>query len=149
MNNNYIKVRVEGRNVNNYIKWLIKQRINIINLNVIRYNQLEVIINYKDYKQLKKYSKTYKVTTIKKYGVLKLLEMMKNNSFILVSIIFAIIFLYFLSNVIFSVDIVYNNKEVVENMNKELKKYVKKDELVKDLLENNFDKVINNELIEK
>ena len=83
MNNNYIKVRVEGRNVNNYIKWLIKQKINIINLNVLGYKKLEVMINYKDYKQLKKYSKTYKITIIKKYGNLKLLEIIKNNSFIL------------------------------------------------------------------
>lgn len=123
MNNNYIKVRVEGRNVNNYIKWLIKQKINIINLNVLGYKKLEVIINYKDYKQLKKYSKTYKITIIKKYGNLKLLEIIKNNSFILFSILFAVMFLYFLSNIIFSVDIIYNNKEVVETMKKELKKY--------------------------
>lgn len=123
MNNNYIKVLIEGKNVNNYIKWLIKQRINIIELNVIRHNQLEAIINYKDYKQLKKYSKTYKISVIKKYGSLKIFEIIKNNSFILISIILAIMFLYFLSNIIFSVDIVYNDKEIVENMKKELKKY--------------------------
>ena len=52
MNNNYIKVQVEGKNVNNYIKWMIKQKINIINLNIIKHNQLEVIINYIYYKQL-------------------------------------------------------------------------------------------------
>ena len=59
MNNNYIKVVIEGKNVNNYVKWMIKQRINIINLNIIKHNKLEVIIDYKDYKKLKKYSKTY------------------------------------------------------------------------------------------
>lgn len=133
MNNNYIKVRIEGKNVNNYIKWLIKQRINIINLNVIRHNQLELKIDYKDYKQLKKYSKTYEVSIIKKYGSLKIIEMLKNNSFIIVSIILAIMFLYFLSNIIFSVDIVYNNKEIVEKMSNELKKYdIKKYKFKKD-----------------
>lgn len=123
MNNNYIKVEIEGKNVNNYIKWMIKQRINIINLNIIKHNKLEVIIDYKDYKKLKKYSKTYKITTIKKYGNLKMLELLKQNLFILISIILAIIFLYFLSNVIFSVDVIYNNKEMVEKIEKELKKY--------------------------
>ena len=123
MDNNYIKVRIEGKNVNNYVKWMVKQRIKIINLNMIKHNKLEVIIDYKDYKQLKKYSKTYKITTIKKYGNLKILELLNKNIFILIPIILAIMFLYFLSNVIFSVDVIYNNKEIVEKIEKELKKY--------------------------
>ena len=133
MNNNYIKVLVEGKNVHNYVKWLIRQRVNIINLNIIRHNQLILTIDYKDYKSLKKYSKTYKVTIIKKYGSLKLIEMIKKNSFIIVPLILAIVFLYFLSNVIFSVDIVYNDKEIIEKMEKELKKYgIEKYKLKKD-----------------
>ncbi len=59
--NNYIKVRVEGKNVNNYINWLIKSKIEIINLDVIKHNQLEIIIEYKYYKKLLNYSKTYKI----------------------------------------------------------------------------------------
>ena len=150
MNNNYIKVKIEGRNVNNYIKWLIKQKINIINLNIIKYNHLEVIIDYKDYKNLKKYSKTYKITIIKKYGPLKIIEILKNNSFILISVIIGIIFLYFLSNVIFSIDVIYNDQEMVGLIKKELKKYgiakykLKKDYLYldkvkEDILKNNND----------
>lgn len=46
-------------------------------------------------------------------------------------------------------DIHHDEELHTEKLYKELKKYVKKDELVKDLLENNFDKVINNEIIEK
>ena len=52
MNNNYIKVKIEGKNVNNYIKWLIKNKINIIKLKIIKHNTLEIIINQKDYKLL-------------------------------------------------------------------------------------------------
>ena len=123
MDNNYIKVIVEGKNVNNYVKWLIKQKIKIINLNIIRHNKLELIILYKDYKQLNKYSKTYKVTIMKKYGILKLFEVIKKNLFILIPMIFAIVFLYFLSNIIFSVDVIYNDKDIIEKIEKELKKY--------------------------
>lgn len=135
MNNNYIKVQVEGKNVHNYIKWLIKQKINIIKLNIIKYNILELIIEQKDYKQLNKYSKTYKITILKKYGTLKILEEIKKNSFILVSILLAVISLYFLSNMIFSIDIIYNDKEVIKNIEKELKKYdIKKYKLKKDYI---------------
>lgn len=159
MNNNYVKVQVEGKNVNNYIKWLIKQRLNIINLNVIKHNQLVLIVDYKDYKQLKKYSKTYKVSIIKKYGSLKLLEIIKKNSFIFVSIIIAIMLLYFLSNVIFSIEVVSNNKEMVSKMEKELqkygiekykfkKKYAYLDEVKENILKNNKDTLEWVEIIE-
>ena len=159
MDNNYIKVQVEGKNVHNYIKWLIKQKINIINLNVIRHNKLELIVEYKDYKQLKKYSKTYKITTIKKYGALRIIERMKKNSFIFISIILAILFLYFLSNIIFSVDIIYNDKEVIKVIEKELKKYdiekfkLKKDyaylnKVKEDILKNNKDTLEWLEIVE-
>ena len=123
MNNNYIKVVIEGKNINNYVKWMIKQKINIINLNIIKHNKLEVIINYKDYKELKKYSKTYQVKIIKKYGNLKIFETIKKNLFILIPILLSTIFLYFLSNIIFSVDVIYNDKEVVKTIEKELSKY--------------------------
>ena len=121
--NNYIKVKIEGKNVLNYIKWLIKQKINIINLNIIKYNELELIINQKDYKKIQLYSKTYKIEIIKKYGKLKIIEILKNNSFIISSIILGIVFLYFLSNIIFSIDVIYNDKEVVTKIKSELKKY--------------------------
>lgn len=123
MNNNYLKVKIVGRNVNNYIKWLIKQKINIINLKIIKYNELELIIDKKDYNVLSKYSKTYKITILKKYGKLRLIDIIKNNSIILSCLIFSIFFIYFLSHLIFSVDIIYNNKEIVEKISKELQKY--------------------------
>ena len=83
MNNNYLKVRIEGKNINNYIKWLITQKINIINMKIINYNQLELIIMYDDYKRLSQYSRTYKIIILKKYGMLNLIEKIKRNSFIL------------------------------------------------------------------
>jgi len=160
MVNNYIKVIVEGKNVNNYIKWLIKQKIHIINLNVIRHNKLELIVEYKNYKQLSQYSKTYKIKILKKYGILKIFEIFKRNSCIFVSIIIAISFLYFLSNIIFSIEVVYNDQEIVNNIEKELKKYniekykLKKDydylEKVKEeILNNNKDKLEWLEIVEE
>ena len=46
MNNNFIKVKVEGKNVNNYIKWLISKKINITHLNIIKHNEVIIIIDY-------------------------------------------------------------------------------------------------------
>lgn len=159
MDNSYISVIIEGKNINNYIKWLIKQKIHIINLNVIRHNKLEVTIKQKDFDKLSKYSRTYKVKVTKTYGILKIIEILKKNSFIFVTIIIAILFVYFLSNIIFSIEIVYNNPEIVNKMKKELKKHnIKKYQLKKDyenlekikkeILDNNKDTLEWLEIIE-
>ncbi len=131
--NYLVKVKIEGKNVSNYLKYLIKNKINIFSLKVIKHNELDILIAYKDYDLLTKYSKTYKVTIIKKYGKLRLLSFIKNNIIILSSLIFSIIFLYLLSHVIFSVDVMSNDKEMVNLIMEELTKYdIKKYRFKKD-----------------
>ena len=84
---------------------------------------------------------------------------MKQNFIILISIIISLTILYILSNIIFSVDIVYNNKEIVNLLNKELNNYnIKKYQLKKSydnleiikkqILENNKDKLEWLEILE-
>lgn len=121
--NNCIKVKIAGKNVNNYIKWLINKKISINNLKVIKHDELHIIIDYKDYDLLSKYSKTYKITIIEKYGKLRLLDVIKKNIIILSCLVFSIVFLNLLSNIIFKVEVVYNDKEIVTMIEKELKKY--------------------------
>ena len=88
--NDLVKVKIEGKNVSNYLKYLIKNKINIFSLKVIKHNELDILIAYKDYDLLTKYSKTYKVTIIKKYGKLRLLSFIKNNIIKLLSLIFLV-----------------------------------------------------------
>lgn len=150
MNNSYIKIKVKGKNVNNYLKWLIKEKINIININIVNHNELLLLTEYQYYQKLKSYSKTYSVSVIKKYGKLRFIEFIKTNIIILASILLAIILLYTLSNYIFSIDIIYNDKEIVNKLQKELAQYditrFKKkktqdylEKVKKDILKNNKD----------
>lgn len=151
MNNN-IRVSIKGRNINNYLKWLFKQNINIINLKVINYKEVNIIIDYKDYNLLNKYSKTYEINVIEKYGKLKIKTIIKNNYFILISIFISLTCIYFLSNIIFSVEIIYNNNDLVNKLEKELANYgirkygIKKErnyieKVKKQILENNKDTI--------
>lgn len=133
MNNNYIKVKVSGKNVNNYLKWLISKKINIINLKIVSHNEMHIIINYRDLSELSKYSKIYKITIEKKYGKLKVVDAIKKNSIIISTILLSIVLLYFLSNIIFSVEVVYNNQDLSNMLIKELAKYnIKKYSFKKD-----------------
>lgn len=144
--NNYVLVKVTGKNVNNYIKWLIKNKIDIINLDAIKHNELKMIIDYNNYDKLLTYSKTYKVSIIKKYGRLKLKDAIKHNSINILCLILSIIFLYLLSHIIFSVDIMYNDNEIINIINNELSKYgIQKYKLKKNYnyLSNVKEKILN------
>lgn len=152
MNNNYIKVKIQGHNVNNYLKWLIKEKINIFNLNILNHHELIIIIDYHDYHLLNKYSKTYKISIIKKYGRLRILDIIKNNLIIIICLIFSIFFLYFLSNIIFSIDIISNDQEMINLLSKELannnikkyqfkKSYHELEQAKENILKNNKDTI--------
>lgn len=133
MKNSYIRIQVEGKNVNNYLKWLIKKKIPINEVNLINHNKLELTIYNNVYKELYEYSKTYKVKIIKKYGLLRLFDNIKTNKFIIISILISIALLYFFSNVIFDIEIIYNDQEIVEKIKNELKKHqIEKYKLKKD-----------------
>ena len=79
MKESYIKVSVNGHNINNYLKWLITQKIDILELKILSHNQMVIIIKKSSYKTLKKYSKTYKISVIDKYGPLKIKEFIKKK----------------------------------------------------------------------
>lgn len=131
--NSYVKVRIEGKNVNNYLKWLIKNKVNIIKINIIKHNILEITIDYKYYKLLSKYSKTYKIKIVKEYGKINIINKIKNNTNIIIGLLLSVILLYLLSNIIFSIDIIYNDNEIKELLYKELSKYnIKKYRIKKD-----------------
>jgi len=152
MNNNYVLVSIQGHNVNNYLKWLVKEKINILKISILNHHELVVIINYQDYQLLSKYSKTYKITIIKKYGRLRVFDIIKNNFIIIICLIFSVFFLYFLSNIIFSIDIISNDQEMIALLSKELsnndlqkyrlkKSYHELETIKENILKNNKDTI--------
>lgn len=144
---NNVKVIVEGKNVNNYIKRLIKEKINIINLKYIDYNSVEIIIKYDDYLNIKDNRTIYKLKVIEKYGKLKLKDKIKKNYILFTFLILGIISIYFLSNIIINIEIIHTNKEIIELVKKELKENgIDKYTIKKDYneLENIEDKILEN-----
>ena len=121
--NNYVSVLIEGNNVENYINWLIKNKYHIIDLDIIDIHHLKLVVAYQDLAYLSKYSKTYKVTILKKYGFIKIIDYIKKHKIILISLIIGIFFLYYIKGFILSIDIIYNNEEINSLIRSELKKY--------------------------
>lgn len=141
--NNYYFVKVTG-NIN---RFLLKCNINILNIKYISKDIIIIKINKNDYKSLKRMF-NYKFRIIDKYGLCKIKDLYKKYNIFIISFIFGLILLVFLSNVIFSVEINSSN-DILNNLIKEelsyngiekykIKKSYKEYELIKKLIKDKY-----------
>ena len=138
-----IKIRVTGKNVNNFINRLIRNQINLIRVVPFSYKEADIIINYNDLEKVNKIKSIYEVDIINYYGKLKFIKLFKKNIFIISFLILGIIIISFLSNIISDVEVIHSNSNIVKLIEKELKYYdVKKYSFVKDY--NEIEDIENN-----
>lgn len=154
-----IKIKIEGKNINNYIKRLLKRKINIIRLIPISYKEVHLIIKYQEYQKIIKYKTTYKISIINTYGTIRIKKNIKKNTILILAIILGLFLIITLSNLIFSIDIIHQDKEIRSLLKQELelngikkyhfKKSYKELEKIEDkILEKNKDKLEWIEIIE-
>ena len=154
-----IKIKIEGKNINNYIKRLLKRKINIIRLIPISYKEVHLIIKYQEYQKIIKYKTTYKISIINTYGTIRIKKNIKKNTILILAIILGLFLIITLSNLIFSIDIIHQDKEIRILLKQELelngikkyhfKKSYKELEKIEDkILEKNKDKLEWIEIIE-
>lgn len=154
-----IKIKIEGKNINNYIKRLLKRKINIIRLIPISYKEVHLIIKYQEYQKIIKYKTTYKISIIDTYGTIKIKKNLKKNTILILAIILGLFLIITLSNLIFSIDIIHQDKEIRILLKQELelngikkyhfKKSYKELEKIEDkILKKNKDKLEWIEIIE-
>ena len=146
-----IKIKVSGRNIDRYIKRMVKNNINFIKVNKININEVDIVIRYEDYLELLKYNSVmYEIKIVEKLGVLKLRDKLKTNSILIIFLMLGLVLLYSLSNVIFGVEVIHGNSDIRKLLYEELDKYgiykysFKKgykelEEIEDEILENNKD----------
>lgn len=145
-----VKISVRGRNVNLFIKRLIKNKINIIKVIPKSYKEVLLIVDYNDIERINKIKTIYSIDIISYYGTLRIFKYIKKNIFIISFLIIGIIMIYILSNIIFSIDIIHSNSNIISLVDSELKSHgIKKysfvksykeiEKIKKDILEGNRD----------
>lgn len=77
-------------------------------------------VNYIDYNKLIKYKDIYGISLYKVLGLPMYKSLIKNNLVFIISIIIGIVFFYILSNIIFDIKIMSNNKDIIKIINIEL-----------------------------
>lgn len=120
---NTITINVKGKNIERFLKRLVRENIELYKINVVHYNEIDIKINYKDLEKILEIKTIYDVEVVNYYGMLRIKRLINKNKILILSLIFGVFLLYFLSNVIFKVEIIHNDKEIRSLLESELKKY--------------------------
>lgn len=145
--NSYLILKVSGKNIPKFIIRCKNNNINILKLEQISYKEALIKINYKDYDKLLKIKSIYNITVISNTGLLKFKELLNKHKYFLIMFTFGILFLIYLCNIIFEVDIISTNNELNKIIRKDLENYnIKKYKLKKSYKEKER---IKKELLDK
>lgn len=145
-----IKIKVTGRNINNFLKRLINNNINIEKVIPISHKEIDLIINYQDLDKVLKLKTIYNIKIVRYYGKLRIIKRVKKDIFILSSLLVSLLLIYTLSNIIFKVEVIHSNKNIIKLVTKELedngikkykfvKNYQEIEKIKKKILEENKD----------
>ena len=121
--NNYLYLRIEGRNINRFLLKCNKNNINILFIRHISYRSIIILINDKDYKKILKIRGLNKIKIINKKGPNKYKELINKYKVFIITFIIGIFILIILSNIIFKIEVISNNKDLSDLIIKELDNY--------------------------
>lgn len=145
-----IKIKVIGRNINNFLKRLINNNINIEKVIPISHKEIDLIINYQDLDKVLKLKTIYNIKIVRYYGKLRIIKRIKKDIFILSSLLISLLLIYTLSNIIFKIEVIHSNNNIIKLVTKELedngikkykfvKNYQEIEKIKKKILEENKD----------
>lgn len=118
-----IKLNVKGKNIERFIKRLKSNNIDLLKIEYIKYNEINIIIYKKDYEKLLELKTIYDVNMVDIYGIIKVREVINIYKYLIIFIAIGIMLLIFLSNVIFSVEVIHNDKDLRNLIINELENY--------------------------
>ena len=109
-------------------------------------------MDYRELVKIQKIKTIYKVKVIKYYGRLRLLKRTKRDIFLLLSLLVGVLTIYILSNMIFKIEVIHSNKNIIKLVNEELysngirkyhfvKSYSEVEKIKKKILKDNKDSI--------
>ncbi len=118
-----VKIKIQGKNIERFLKKVIRLNIEILDLKIVHYNEAILKIYKKDLEKVEEIKTIYEIEQIDTFGLDKLKKLIKKNKYLFISIIIGYIILQLLTHMIFKIEIVHNNKEIRNLLRDELKEY--------------------------
>lgn len=115
-------IKIKGKNIERFIKRLISVDIELLEIKYLKYDEIVVKIYKKNFEKIEEIKTIYDVDIVEYTGFYKYKELLKKNKLIVISIILSFIFILYLSNTIFYIDVIHNDKNIRELIKEELSK---------------------------
>lgn len=127
----FYKIKIEGKDVKRFIRMLYRSGIYFEEISLDR-GSAYIKVDKDNYKKLKNIKTSYNIEVIELFGISKFKHLIKTNFIFLIFTVLGIFLLYFLSNIIFDVEVIHNDKYIRDLLYSELDKYnIKKFSFVK------------------
>ena len=146
------KIKITGKNVERFLRRLMSMNIELLDIKYPKYNEAIVKIYKVDYPKLEKIKTIYEMNIIDSSGLIKIKKQLSLNKYFIFFLILGYLLLLFLTNLIFEIEVIHNDKELRELITTELetkglKKYnIKKNykqiqKIKKEIIEKYKDKI--------
>ncbi len=147
-----VTLKISGKNVERLIQKLYKHKIEILKLSYSNYKTVIITIYEKDYQALMDLKTIYEIDLVGTAGMIKIKRKIRTSRIFLLMIILGFLALYFLSHVIFKIEIIHTNKELRNLLIRELenrgihelsikKSFQQLEKIKEDITETNRDKI--------
>ncbi len=118
-----LKLKITGKNISRFIKKIMDEKIDLLNIDYVNRNEVNIIIYKKDYDKLTKIKSIYDFNIINSYGIIKIKKRLNIHKYLIISIIIGYFLLVFLNNIIFEIEIIHNDPNLRNLLKKELYNY--------------------------
>ncbi len=118
-----IRIKVTGKNAYKFIQKLANTKIELLNINQVKRDTVYVWIYKKDYPNVYRLTTIYNIEIVDSSGWIKIKKSINVNTYFILSLVVGLVALIILTNLIFSVEVIHNNKETRDFIIRELKNY--------------------------
>ena len=115
-------LKVTGKHNQKFIQKLYQNKINLYKIKKISKDVIYIYIKKDNLERVLKLKTIYDVEVVGSTGFIKLEEQFKKNLILIISMLICVLTICGLSQIVFEVDIITNNKKLKENLSEELKK---------------------------
>lgn len=120
-NISFYDIKISGKDVKRFIHNLHKMHIKLLNI-VFKKNSVIIKVSEDDYKRILEIKTIYEIEVVKVYGIAYLRYFLKKYCLFLIVLLLGFLMFIGLTNVIFEIEVVHNNKELRQLILEELDK---------------------------
>lgn len=126
-----IMIKITGKNIERFLHRLVHAHIDLLEVKQVHYNEVWVKIRKDEYERVLEIKTIYDIEVVDYFGAIKIKKLTKKNTILIGCIFICLCFLFFLSNVMFQIEVIHNDSNIREMLLSELGEYGVKTKTIK------------------